>query len=153
MSLTSSEMTPADIRACTCGNDGFGGGFGGEGWWIILLFLFAGWGGRGFGGYSEASDWMGEGRMYGVSYGDGVSYARGRRGHLRGRNVRRDSMGRYSRDGAMMHDGHHDGYHDGYSRDGAKDHMIDKLEDMMGMATTDEERKAIRHCISQIENA
>ncbi len=50
MSITTSEMTPADIRACTEGNGGNGGwGFGGEGWWIILLFLFAGWGGRGFG--------------------------------------------------------------------------------------------------------
>ena len=30
MSLTTSEMTPADIRACTCGNDGYGNGmFGG----------------------------------------------------------------------------------------------------------------------------
>lgn len=53
MSITTSEMTPADIRACTCGNDGynngFGGGFGGDWGWIIILLLF-GWGGRGFGG-------------------------------------------------------------------------------------------------------
>ena len=53
MSLTTSEMTPADIRACTCGNDGYGDGmFGGNGaWWIIILLLF-GWGrgGYGFGG-------------------------------------------------------------------------------------------------------
>ena len=50
MSLTTSEMTPADIRACTCGNDGYNNGmFGGDGaWWIIILLLF-GWGGRGFG--------------------------------------------------------------------------------------------------------
>ena len=53
MSLTTSEMTPADIRACTCGGDGYnnGWGFGGDGaWWIIILLLF-GWGGRGFGGF------------------------------------------------------------------------------------------------------
>lgn len=41
----------SDIAAATGGsnnrnNDGF---LGGDGWWIILLFLFAGWGGRGFG--------------------------------------------------------------------------------------------------------
>ena len=39
----------SDIAAATGGNrnDGF---FSGEnGWWIILLFMFAGWGGRGFG--------------------------------------------------------------------------------------------------------
>lgn len=45
-------MTPADIRACTCGNDGYGnnGGMFGNDWaWIIILLLF-GYGGRGFGG-------------------------------------------------------------------------------------------------------
>lgn len=38
------------------GNGGFGNGFGGDGWWIILLFLFAcnGWGGfGGMGGYGN----------------------------------------------------------------------------------------------------
>ena len=51
MSLTTSEMTPADIRACTCGNDGYnnGGMFGNASWaWIVILLLF-GYGGRGFG--------------------------------------------------------------------------------------------------------
>lgn len=39
----------SDIAAVT--RDGEGNGmFGDGGWWIILLFLFAGWGGRGFGG-------------------------------------------------------------------------------------------------------
>ena len=43
----------ADIAAVSGNNrnnGGFGDGFGEGGWWIILLFLFAGWGGRGFGG-------------------------------------------------------------------------------------------------------
>jgi hypothetical protein len=43
----------ADIAAATGGgrnSGGFGDGFGDGGWWIILLFLFAGWGGRGVGG-------------------------------------------------------------------------------------------------------
>ena len=51
MSLTTSEMSPADIRACTCGNDGYnnGGMFGNDSWaWIVILLLF-GYGGRGFG--------------------------------------------------------------------------------------------------------
>ncbi len=48
------EMSPADIRACTCGgNDGNGnngnGMFGNDWAWIIILLLF-GYGGRGFGG-------------------------------------------------------------------------------------------------------
>lgn len=55
MSLTTESMSAADLAA-VCGNnnnrgnDGWGS-FGGDGWWIILLFLFAGWGGRGFGGF------------------------------------------------------------------------------------------------------
>lgn len=50
MSITASELTPADIRACTCGNDGYnnGGMFGNDWAWIIILLLF-GWGGRGYG--------------------------------------------------------------------------------------------------------
>jgi hypothetical protein len=40
----------SDIAAATRGN-GNDGMFGDNGWWIILLFLFAGWGGRGFGGF------------------------------------------------------------------------------------------------------
>lgn len=59
MSLTSDSMTPADIRACTCGNDGYNnGGMWGNDWaWIIILLLF-GYGGRGFG--------------YGGGFGGGV---------------------------------------------------------------------------------
>lgn len=53
MSLTTSEMTPADIRACTCNNDGYGNGgmWGGD--WLAYLLLFAliGGGGFGFGGF------------------------------------------------------------------------------------------------------
>lgn len=54
MSLTTGEMSAADLAAVVGGsrnNDGFGG-FGGEGWWIILLFLclFNGGWGNGFGG-------------------------------------------------------------------------------------------------------
>lgn len=55
MSLTTGEMSAADLAAVV-GNrnngDGFGG-FGGEGWWIILLFLClfnGGWGNNGIGG-------------------------------------------------------------------------------------------------------
>ena len=40
----------ADIAAATGVRNGNGDGmFGDNGWWIILLFLFAGWGGNGFG--------------------------------------------------------------------------------------------------------
>lgn len=51
MSLTTSEMTPADIAAVTGGGNG-GWGFGDNGGiWFIVLFLIivCGWGGNGFG--------------------------------------------------------------------------------------------------------
>ena len=53
MSLTTDTgLTPADIRACTCGNDGGNGGWGDNGsWWIILFLIWAifGIGNNGFG--------------------------------------------------------------------------------------------------------
>lgn len=49
MSITASEMTPADIRAC-CGNDNNGGIGGMWGDWIILFLLFGMFGYGGFGG-------------------------------------------------------------------------------------------------------
>ena len=122
--------------------------------------------------YSEAGGWMADGRMYGT-YDHESSYARGRRG--RGRNARRDSMGRYSRAGGYSEEGYSEergmqggnrggnrggqggmsrsSYRGGYSYDGAKDHMVDKLEEMLDMAETPQERKAIHRCIEQIEQA
>ena len=43
----------SDIAAVTGRNGNGDGLFGDNGWWIILLFLFAGWG-RGFGGFGGA---------------------------------------------------------------------------------------------------
>ena len=59
--MTTSEMTPADIRACTGNGGDEGFGFGGNGaWWLIILFLFAfvsgGWGGFGGGGSQGAAN-------------------------------------------------------------------------------------------------
>ena len=122
----------------------------------------------------------------------GSSYARGR-----GRNARRDSMGRYSREGGPSYDGDYseEGYSEeggsyrrgggssyaggqggnmggggmasyarggrggssrrggGYSYGGAKDYMIDKMEEMMDMAESEQERKAIQQCIQKLEQA
>ena len=85
------------------------------------------------GGYSRDGDWEARG-----VYNRGSSY-RGRK---------RDSMGRYSRDGRMYP-------RDGgmYSRDSAKERMMDHLEDMMQEAGSEKEREAIRRCMSQLENA
>ena len=65
MSLTTSEMTPADIAAVTRNNDGNGGGMGWGGDWmafIVLFLLFGMFGWGGFGGF-------------GGSFGGGVSGA------------------------------------------------------------------------------
>ena len=125
------------------------------------------------GGYSEESNWMGEGRMYGTSYEDGSSYARGGRG--RGRNARRDSMGRYSSDGGSYDDGmsydggsyarggqggnragmrvgNMGGGRGGYSRDGAKEHLMEKAEEMLEMAHDPKERKAIEKFMRELDD-
>ena len=109
-------------------------------------------------GYSEDGHYMGKGRIYGTSYDDGMSYARGR-----GRNAKRDSMGRYSREGGSYDNmsyergasyarGGRGGRRGGYSRADAKEEMIEKLEQMMHDAETSKEREAIKRCIMQIEN-
>ena len=84
------------------------------------------------GGYSQAGDW--EADMRGT-YGRGSSY-RGRK---------RDSIGRYSRDGRMMRGG--------YSRHDAKEAMMDQMEDLMAQAGSEKEREAIRRCMNQLENS
>ena len=105
-------------------------------------------------GYSEDGAYMGEGRIYGTSYDDGMrrgggySYARGR-----GRYAKRDSMGRYSRDdGYMRRDGRsmRDG---GYSRDDGKAYMMEQLEDMMDDAEKPSEKEALRRCMEALKRA
>ena len=107
-------------------------------------------------GYSEDGHYMGEGRIY------GTSYARGRT------RAKRDSMGRYSRDDGMSYDrdssyndgmsyarggqGGNRGGRMGYSRDGAKEHLIEKAEEMYDMASDEKERRAIKHFIKQLED-
>ena len=79
------------------------------------------------GDYSRAGDW--EADMRGT-YGRGSSY-RGRK---------RDSMGRYSRDGRM------------YSRTDDKEHMMDQIEDMMSGAN-EREKEILRRAMEQLEKA
>ena len=104
-------------------------------------------------GYSEYGAYMGEGRIYGTSYDDGMrrsagySYARGR-----GRYAKRDSMGRYSRDdGYMRRDVR--GMRDGYSRDEGKAYMMEQLEDMMEDAEKPAEKEALRRCMDALKRA
>lgn len=103
-------------------------------------------------GYSEASDWMGNGEIYGTSYadgrgrggnyGNGSSYAKMGRG--RGSNANRDSMGRYSSRGYSRNDN--------YSYEDATEHMIKKAEEMMSMAENEGQRRAISKFIHEFEN-
>ena len=101
-------------------------------------------------GYSEDTDFMGEGRMYGFSYDDGMhreggySYARGRR------YAKRDSMGRYSRDDGMHYRG---GMRGGYSRDDGKHYMMEQLEEMMEEAEKPAEKEALRRCMDALKRA
>ena len=83
------------------------------------------------GGYSQAGDWEIEGR----TYNRGNSYAR----------RKRDSMGRYSREGR--------GGSGGYSRNDAKEAMMEQMEMLMDQAGSEREREAIRRCMGQLENA
>ena len=85
------------------------------------------------GGYSEAGDWEARGR-FGDYYDGGNSYARGRK---------RDSMGRYSREYRRSNGR--------YSRADSKEHMINKLEDMMEDADNERVKSAIRKCINELE--
>ena len=83
-------------------------------------------------GYSQAGDWEIEGR----AYNRGSSYAR----------RKRDSMGRYSRDGRAMR------YRDDrmYSRAEAKEDIMDQIEDMMGDAN-EKEKAILRRAMTELE--
>jgi hypothetical protein len=81
--------------------------------------------------------------MHGSSYDDDMMYSE-RRG--RGRNAKRDSMGRYSSEGGSYERGA--SYDDGYSR--AKDDMMSMLGEMMEDASP-KEREALKKCMRELE--
>ena len=101
------------------------------------------------GGYSEARG-RGRGRssyaMGGSSYDDDIMYSE-RQG--RGRNARRDRMGRYSSD---MGDDYSERMDRRYSRDDAKDHLMDKMGEMMTSAN-EEQREILKDAMRKIERA
>lgn len=78
---------------------------------------------------------------YRGSYNDSMSRARGR-------NARRDSMGRYSRDDGYARDG----YSRDYSRNGKEDYIA-QLRDMMEDAPDDKSRQSIQRMIREMEQA
>ena len=97
-------------------------------------------------GYSEARGGMrGRSYMHGSSYDDDMMYS-----ERRGRNAKRDSMGRYSSD---MDDDYSEARMDRrYSRDDAKDHMMSKLGSMMEGADPNE-REILKDCMRKLERA
>ena len=102
-------------------------------------------------GYSEDGAYMGEGRIYGTSYDDGMrrgvgySYARGR-----GRYAKRDSMGRYIRDDGYMRRDVRDG---GYSREDGKEYMMERIGELMDEAQKPAEKEALRRCMDALKRA
>ena len=107
------------------------------------------------GGYSEARGGRGRGRSSyegGSSYDDDMMYSE-RRG--RGRNAKRDSMGRYSSEGGSYEGGSSyrggqggSSYEGGYSQ--AKDDMMMMLGEMMEDASP-KEREALKKCMRELE--
>lgn len=99
----------------------------------------------------EGDDGSSYGRMrYGSSYDDDMMYSE-RRG--RGRNARRDSMGRYSSEYGSSYDDYSETRMDRrYSRDDAKDHMMSKLGEMMEGADPNE-REILKDAMRKIEKA
>ena len=99
----------------------------------------------------------------GNNYYDGSSYARGR-----GRNARRDRMGRYSREGrgnsnyenydgnsyergGSSYRGGNNYRRGGYSRDDAKQEFAENLREMMEQAPDENARQSIQRMIQQME--
>lgn len=90
-----------------------------------------------------------QGGSFDDCYDDESSYARGRTG-----NIRRDSMGRYSRN--MGHN-YSRKYQDlrgenrgGYSMDGAKEDIIEQLHEILDEAPNEHIRGAIHNLINKI---
>ena len=95
-------------------------------------------------GYSEARGGR-DGSRY--SYDDEMMYS-----ERRGRNAKRDSMGRYSSEGGSSYDDYSERMDRRYSRDDAKDHMINKLGEMMTSAD-EEQREILKDAMRKIERA
>ena len=113
-------------------------------------------------GYSEVRGVRGgviHGMHGGMSYDDDMMYSE-RRG--RGSNAKRDSMGRYSSEGGTSYDDYSEGssyrgdmsYDRGgrYSLDGAKDHLLNKMGEMMSSAD-EEQRQILKEAMRKIERA
>jgi hypothetical protein len=99
------------------------------------------------GGYSEARGMRGRSYMGGSSYDDDMMYSE-RRG--RGRNAKRDRMGRYSSDDGVSYDDYSEEMMDRrYSRDDAEEHLMHKLGQAMEDADP-KQRKILEEAMQKI---
>ena len=64
---------------------------------------------------------------------------------------RRDSMGRYVKDGERIDRYRRYGGYDGYVEDDGKHEMINQLRNMLDRAENSKEREAIKRCIHELE--
>lgn len=100
-------------------------------------------------GYSEARGGRGGSYMHGSSYDDDMMYSE-RRG--RGRNAKRDSMGRYSSESDSYEGGSsYRGGQGGYSRDEATDWMMRELGSMMSETDDPKQRETLKKCMRELE--
>jgi hypothetical protein len=86
-----------------------------------------------------------DGMSYEGSYARGGNRGGGNRGRSNASGVRRDSMGRYSRDGSYR------GSYRGYSRDEEMEELKMGLQELLEDASSEEERKMIRKWLKQVE--
>lgn len=95
--------------------------------------------------YSEDEGYSNADGMDGMRGGSMGNYS-----NARGRNARRDSMGRYSRDGGR---GGRGGYSraGGYSYDDGQEEKIQILRNMMGEVNSEDERRALQKIIRRME--
>lgn len=100
-------------------------------------------------GYSETRGVRSGSYMHGSSYDDDMMYSE-RRG--RGRNAKRDSMGRYSSEGGSYEGGssYERGGRGGYSRDEATDWMMRELGSMMEDADP-KQRETLKKWMRELE--
>jgi len=95
------------------------------------------------GGYSQAGDWEMEGRG---TYGRGSSYANRGKHYVRGHYSRDDGRGDMDGDYSSRRDSR-----GRYSRDGGAEAMMEHLRQAMAAAGDDRERDAIRRMMENLE--
>ena len=99
-------------------------------------------------GYSEARGGRSRSYMGGSSYDDDMMYS-----ERKGKNARRDSMGRYSSNMGSSYDDYSEERMDRrYSRDDAKDHLMSKIGEAMESADPNE-REILKDAMRKIERA